>query len=74
LRFVFDNRLGIAKSIYSDLANLKSLLLFSKLLPPGLFLERTIDVAAKELSLETDYINEANNQMWFRKHVDKSHR
>jgi aarF domain-containing kinase len=62
---------GIAKSINSDLANLKSLLLFSKLLPAGLFLERTIEVAAKELSLETDYINEANNQIWFREHVDK---
>lgn len=30
-------------------------------------------MAAKELSLETDYINEANNQMWFRKHIDKGH-
>lgn len=57
---------GVAKSIDSDLSNLSSLLTFSKALPPGLFLEKTIAVAKKELGMETDYENEAANQMKFK--------
>jgi aarF domain-containing kinase len=57
---------GVAKSIDSDLSNLSSLLLFSNMLPPGLFLEKTIAVAKKELGMETDYENEAANQLRFK--------
>lgn len=57
---------GVAKSIDSDLNNLASLLLFSNILPPGLFLEKTIEVAKKELGLETNYENEAANQMKYK--------
>lgn len=57
---------GVAKSIDSDLNNLASLLLFSNILPPGLFLDKTIAVAKKELSMETDYENEATNQIKYR--------
>jgi aarF domain-containing kinase len=57
---------GVAKSIDSDLNNLASLLLFSNILPPGLFLEKTIEVAKKELGMETDYENEATNQMKYK--------
>jgi len=57
---------GVAKSIDSDLNNLASLLLFSNILAPGLFLDKTIAVAKKELSMETDYENEATNQIKYR--------
>jgi aarF domain-containing kinase len=49
---------GIAESIYSDLNMLKMLLLMSKWLPKGLYLDRTIEVARKELTWETDYRRE----------------
>ncbi len=60
---------GVAKSIDSDLNNLASLLLFSNLLPPGLFLEKTIEVAKKELGMETNYENEAANQIKYKELV-----
>ncbi|KUJ20221.1 ABC1-domain-containing protein [Mollisia scopiformis] len=50
---------GVADSIDSDLSNLSILLTASRLLPKGLFLEKTIANARIELSWECDYIREA---------------
>ncbi|KAJ2521765.1 hypothetical protein H4217_001195 [Coemansia sp. RSA 1939] len=50
---------GVANSIDSDLDNLESLLVMSKLLPRGMYLENTIRVARKELHWECDYRREA---------------
>ncbi|KAJ3162639.1 hypothetical protein HDU86_003612 [Geranomyces michiganensis] len=51
---------GVAGSIDSDLANLRALILFSKFLPKGLYLDNTIRVARIELARECDYIHEAD--------------
>jgi aarF domain-containing kinase len=51
---------GIAESIDSDLNNLSLLLTASRLLPKGLYLEKTIQVARMELAWECDYIREAD--------------
>ncbi|CZT13703.1 probable abc1 protein precursor [Rhynchosporium agropyri] len=50
---------GVADSIDSDLSNLSLLLTASRLLPKGLFLDRTIANARTELAWECDYIREA---------------
>ncbi|KAJ1822876.1 hypothetical protein LPJ56_000507 [Coemansia sp. RSA 2599] len=50
---------GVASSIDSDLNNMQSLLMMSKLLPRGMYLENTIKVARKELHWECDYRREA---------------
>jgi aarF domain-containing kinase len=50
---------GVAQSIDSDLNNLSILLTASKLLPKGLFLDKTIANARTELAWECDYIREA---------------
>lgn len=50
---------GVANSIDSDLNNLAILLTASKLLPRGLYLEKTIANARTELAWECDYIREA---------------
>jgi aarF domain-containing kinase len=50
---------GVADSIDSDLNNLSVLLTASRLLPKGLFLDRTIANARTELAWECDYIREA---------------
>lgn len=50
---------GVAESIDSDLNNLTILLTASRLLPKGLFLDRTIANARVELGWECDYIREA---------------
>ncbi|KAF9975284.1 hypothetical protein BGZ73_001134 [Actinomortierella ambigua] len=50
---------GVAASIDSDLANLKTLVLMSSLLPRGMYLDNTIKVAQRELAWETDYLREA---------------
>jgi len=50
---------GVRDSIDSDLNNLLMLLTASKLLPKGLFLDKTIANARKELKWECDYIREA---------------
>ena len=49
---------GIADSIDSDLNNLSLLLTASRLLPKGLYLDKTIEVARMELGWECDYIRE----------------
>lgn len=56
---------GVATSIDSDLNNLSILLTASRLLPKGLFLDRTIANARVELGWECDYIREAAAQRRF---------
>ncbi|KAI1391042.1 ABC1-domain-containing protein [Hypoxylon trugodes] len=50
---------GVADSINSDLDNLSILLTASKMLPKGLYLNKTIDNARTELGWECDYEREA---------------
>ncbi|AEO63276.1 c9616918-b883-4766-b74e-8c4a8c5083e5 [Thermothielavioides terrestris] len=50
---------GVADSINSDLDNLSVLLAATKLLPKGLYLNKTIDNARTELAWECDYVREA---------------
>ena len=50
---------GVADSINSDLDNLGILLNATKLLPKGLYLNKTIDNARLELGWECDYLREA---------------
>ncbi|KAL2263003.1 hypothetical protein VTK26DRAFT_8595 [Humicola hyalothermophila] len=50
---------GVADSINSDLDNLAILLAATKLLPKGLYLDKTIDNARTELAWECDYLREA---------------
>lgn len=50
---------GVKDSIDSDLNNMLMLLTASRLLPKGLFLEKTIANAREELKWECDYIREA---------------
>ncbi|KAK7749911.1 hypothetical protein SLS53_000493 [Cytospora paraplurivora] len=50
---------GVADSINSDLDNLGVLLTATKLLPKGLYLNKTIDNARTELGWECDYEREA---------------
>ena len=52
---------GVANSIDSDLDNILTLLTSTKLLPPGMFLEKSIANARVELKWECDYIREASN-------------
>ena len=42
--------------INSDLANLKSLVTYMNIMPPGLFIDEIIRVASHELSMEYDYV------------------
>ncbi|KAJ2637457.1 hypothetical protein IW137_003806, partial [Coemansia sp. RSA 1287] len=51
---------GVANSIDSDLNNLQSLLVMSKLLPRGMYLDNSIRVARRELHWECDYQREAD--------------
>lgn len=51
---------GVAKSINSDLDNLSMLLAASRMLPRGLYLDRTIANARVELAWECDYVREAD--------------
>ncbi|KAJ1970329.1 hypothetical protein H4R34_006088, partial [Dimargaris verticillata] len=50
---------GVADSISNDLDQLKSLLVVSSFLPKGLYLDKTIAAARRELAWETDYQREA---------------
>ncbi|KAI0119455.1 ABC1-domain-containing protein [Daldinia grandis] len=50
---------GVADSINSDLDNISMLLTASKMLPKGLYLNKTIDNARTELGWECDYEREA---------------
>lgn len=57
---------GVADSISSDLSNLAVLLTASRLLPKGLYLEKTIANARTELGWECDYIREGECAKRFR--------
>ncbi|KAJ5657938.1 Protein ABC1 [Penicillium longicatenatum] len=57
---------GVADSIDSDLNNLSILLTASRLLPRGLYLDKTIANARVELGWECDYIREAECSVRFR--------
>ena len=57
---------GVASSIDSDLSNLSILLTASRLLPKGLFLDKTIANARTELAWECDYAREAEMGERFR--------
>jgi aarF domain-containing kinase len=57
---------GVVSSIDSDLNNLSVLLTASRLLPRGLFLDKTIANARTELAWECDYVREAECQTRFR--------
>ena len=58
---------GVANSIDSDLSNLSILLNASRLLPKGLYLDKTIANARTELAWECDYTREAEMGERFRK-------
>ncbi|KAJ4989406.1 ABC1 family protein [Stagonosporopsis vannaccii] len=60
---------GVANSIDSDLNNLSILLTASRILPRGLFLDKTIANARTELGWECDYTREAKCQTRFRELV-----
>jgi aarF domain-containing kinase len=55
----------IAKSIESDIGYLKLLLNAGRMLPRGLFLDRTLQVMKKELADECDYTHEAASARFF---------
>ncbi|KAI1005298.1 hypothetical protein K3495_g2920 [Podosphaera aphanis] len=57
---------GVAESISSDLKNLEMLLTASKLLPKGLYLDKTIANARTELAWECNYEREADYTRQFR--------
>ncbi|KAI9720510.1 MAG: hypothetical protein M1828_005681 [Chrysothrix sp. TS-e1954] len=57
---------GVATSISSDLNNLSILLTASRLLPKGLYLDKTIANARTELAWECNYLREATCQTRFR--------
>ena len=57
---------GVAASISSDLNNLSLLLTASRLLPKGLYLDKTIANARTELAWECDYIREADGAKRFK--------
>ena len=57
---------GVADSIDSDLSNLSILLTASRLLPKGLYLDKTIANARTELAWECDYVREAECGQRFR--------
>ncbi|KAF5329359.1 hypothetical protein D9619_009181 [Psilocybe cf. subviscida] len=57
---------NIANSIASDLGYIKMLLTAGKLLPKGLFLDKTINAMKSELADECDYIREASFLKTFR--------
>ena len=63
---------GVANSISSDLSNLSLLLTASRLLPKGLYLDKTIENARTELAWECDYIREAENTRRFGELVSDS--
>jgi len=50
---------GVAESIRSDLWSMKQLIGYTGIIPPGLYLDRVLHVAQRELLQECDYHNEA---------------
>ncbi|KAG5927230.1 hypothetical protein E4U42_002425 [Claviceps africana] len=64
---------GVADSINSDLDNLAVLLRATKLLPKGLYLDKTIDNARLELGWECDYEREARCALRYRSLLEGEH-
>ncbi|ODM99712.1 AarF domain-containing protein kinase 4 [Orchesella cincta] len=50
---------GVAQGIESDIDNLMSILNVWSILPEGIFIDKVVEVAKRELSWEVDYIREA---------------
>ncbi|KAK3997673.1 nuclear protein Es2-domain-containing protein [Cladorrhinum sp. PSN332] len=63
---------GVADSINSDLDNIAILLAATKLLPKGLYLNKTIDNARTELAWECDYEREAVCAQRYREMLESS--
>ena len=60
---------GVADSIESDLNNLSMIVKMTGLTPPGLFIDNVIRVGRDELTVECNYLLEAQNQERFRELV-----
>eukprot|EP00457_Paulinella_chromatophora_P003343 gb/GEZN01003350.1/.p1 GENE.gb/GEZN01003350.1/~~gb/GEZN01003350.1/.p1 ORF type:complete len:624 (-),score=70.43 gb/GEZN01003350.1/:270-2141(-) len=60
---------GVADSISSDIDNLQRILQMTGMFPRGFFLEEAIESAKEELTLECDYLYEADSQKKFQKLV-----
>lgn len=65
---------NIKNSIHSDLRNLSLLLYTSKLLPKGLFLDKTLEAMKEELEDECDYTKEAQAARRFREGLEGDQR
>jgi hypothetical protein len=63
---------GVAKSIDSDLKSLSLILTASSILPKGLYLEKSIQAARKELGWETDYLREAHYIKAFNRELENN--
>ncbi|KAM9969871.1 hypothetical protein ACTFIR_001708 [Dictyostelium discoideum] len=61
---------GVADSITSDIKNLSSLL--KMIVPETAYIEKSLESARSELLLETDYLNEASNQLKFKSLLESS--
>ncbi|KHJ89149.1 ABC1 family protein [Oesophagostomum dentatum] len=57
---------GVAEGIDSDIDNLVSVLSLGNIFPKGLFLDKFVEVARRELALECDYLREARAMKKFR--------
>ncbi|KAF0975839.1 hypothetical protein FDP41_005166 [Naegleria fowleri] len=62
---------GVAESIDSDIRNVERLMKYTNLVPRGAFLDKTMEQARKELSMECDYIREAKCQKKFKKLIQE---
>ena len=51
---------GVADSIVSDLWSMRQLITYTGVVPPGLYLDRVLEVAREELLEECDYEREAS--------------
>ncbi|KAF6211823.1 hypothetical protein GE061_012338 [Apolygus lucorum] len=58
---------GVAAGINSDIENLVSVLNIWNVFPPGMFIDKLVEVAKKELSWEVDYLREAECTRQFKK-------
>ena len=63
---------GVAESIHSDVNNVRTLIRLFNVLPAGLYIDQTMQAAKEELTVECDYINEADSQAQFRRLIDQS--
>lgn len=61
---------GVAQGIESDIDNLMSVLTVWNALPEGIFIEKIVEVAKRELSWEVDYLREAECAKRFKRLLD----